>query len=109
MQKRDLYFYLPNSKINLIGYTSTSKKFNCALNFAFKNLAKDQVPVVFEIHFHGQTGLFELTRGYSAFPDEGEVLVQDGLQYQVKSNTELFQSFTNKKYHLVQLQYPARP
>ena len=88
MSSQELNSYQPNSKINLIGYTSTSKSFNCALDFAFMELTEEKVPVVFEINFEGQTGLFEMSAGYSAFPQEEEVLVQDGLQYLITENTE---------------------
>ena len=39
--------------------------------------------VVFKIVFSGDRGLFKLTEGYSAYSEEGEVLVQDGLRYLV--------------------------
>ena len=46
----------------------------------------DKVPVVFKIEFKGSSGIFELTQGYSAFPGEQEVLVQDGFNYSVTAN-----------------------
>lgn len=73
--------------MNLIGYTSTSKNIDCALDFAFENLKEDQLPVVFEIEFKGQFGLFEYTPEYTAFPQEEEVLVQDGLEYRILSKS----------------------
>ena len=72
-----------------MGYTSTSKDFNVAKKFALQDLRDDQIPVIFEIEFKGQTGLFELTPDYTAYPGENEVLVQDGLQYLIMDNTEL--------------------
>ena len=33
--------------------------------------------------FKGSRGLFEMTEEYSAFPEEKEVLMQDGLAYRV--------------------------
>ena len=61
--------------MHLIGYTSTSKDFDVALSFAFNDIQDEQVPVVYEINFKGQAGLFEMTDAYSAFSDENEVLV----------------------------------
>ena len=48
-----------------------------------------QVPVVLEIHFNSSSGLFQLTRGFTAFPGEDEFLVQDGLEYLVVDNREV--------------------
>ena len=67
--------YKPGSKINLPGYTSTSKDIDVAIYFAFKYLKEDQVPVILSIKFKGNSGLFELTKSYSAYPSEGEVLL----------------------------------
>ena len=88
----------PGSKIDLLGYTSTSKKFSTALGFALKDLKEDKVSVVFMIDFKGSQGLFELTTGFSAYPNEQEVLVQDGLTYFVKDNSEEYDPKTGKKF-----------
>lgn len=80
--------YVTGQKVRLPGYTSTSKEKSVAVNFAFKHLKEDQVPVILEITFKGRSGLFELTEGFSAFPNEGEVLLQDGFEYKVLSNNE---------------------
>lgn len=72
--------------IRLLGYTSTSKCFEKALQFAVEGFesqndgASDQVfPVLLEIDFYAQIGIFEMDRGdgfsFSAFPGEEEVLV----------------------------------
>lgn len=82
--------YLPKDTINLLGYTSTSKDINNALEFAFVERREDQIPVLFEICFKGNTGLFELKTGYTAYDDEKEVLIQDGLTYRVISNENEF-------------------
>ena len=50
------------------------------------NLPPEKTPVVFEIEFHGTSGLFELSSEFTAYPDEQEVLVQDGLEYRVVEN-----------------------
>ena len=41
--------------------------------------------MIFEIHFKGSKGLFEMTDEYTFYPGEDEVLIQDGLQYEVIS------------------------
>ena len=80
--------YKVGERIHLPGYTSTSKDVNVAVNFAFKHLKEDQVPVILDITFKGNSGLFELTEGFSAYPDEGEILLQDGLTYKIIANEE---------------------
>ena len=39
--------------------------------------------MVFQIDFKGKKGLFYMSDEYTAYPGEGEVLLQDGLQYRV--------------------------
>ena len=65
------------NKIHLMGYTSTSKSFDLALDFAQigLNTIDERIPVVFEITFKGSIGLFELTSEYTAYPGEDEVLM----------------------------------
>ena len=50
-----------------------------ALHFAVSNASETELPVVFEIIFKGPIGLFDLTDEFTAFPEEQEVLIQDGL------------------------------
>ena len=71
--------YQVGSLVNLRGYTSTSKQFETALNFAQEGCDDLLIPVILEIKFLQTTGYFELTPEYSAYPSEQEVLVQDGL------------------------------
>ena len=71
--------------------------------FAFKDCPKDKMPVILEIVFKGSQGLFELTEGYSAYPDEQEVLVQDGLAYLVIQKLQLTDPETDLKYNLIKL------
>ena len=61
LRQSDLNLYQPGETINLIGYTSTSKQYKTAVKFAYSDLMDEFVPVVFEIEFHGQQGLFELS------------------------------------------------
>ena len=88
MTPKKVECYIPGNKINLIGYTSTSTSMGIALSFAFIDLPDKMLPVVFKIHFKSKTGLFRMTKEYSAFADEDEILVQDGLQYIILNNTE---------------------
>ena len=88
LNKEEADQYEPGSTTDLLGYTSTSKDFYTAVTFSFKRLANNQIPVVFEICFKGSHGLFQLTQGFTAFPEEQEVLVQDGLTYRVTENSE---------------------
>lgn len=46
-----------------------------AMDFASENMRSDMVPVVFMIEFQGKKGLIEMTREYTAFPVEDEVLI----------------------------------
>ena len=48
----------------------------------------EKLPVVLEIEFHGSKGLFEMSADYTSYPGEDEVLIQDGLQYNVISKSE---------------------
>ena len=71
------------------------------MEFASMGLGEFQVPVVFEIIFLSDHGLFELTSGFSAYPDEGEVLIQDGLEYLVVSNEEQVDGASGQSYRLI--------
>ena len=51
MHKDAVDSYNPGETVNLLGYTSTSKRFGTALRFACNDLQDDQIPVVFEIIF----------------------------------------------------------
>ena len=88
LKQKEADGFVPGSRIHLIGYTSTSKHFRCALKFAQKGITDEKIPVVFQIHFKGSTGLFELTDEFTAYPGEDEVLVQDGLEYLVIQNED---------------------
>ena len=67
--------YAKSELIQLVGYTSTSKQLDKALEFALVKCLPDQVPVVFEIYFKGKSGLFELDDRITAYPGEQEVLL----------------------------------
>ena len=84
-----------------MGYTSTSQDSKVAYHFALKEPKPDTVAVVFEIEFNGDKGLFKLCGGYSAYPEETEVLIQDGLQYQVTGHDEKCATDSDLMYHMI--------
>ena len=78
-----------------------------------------KLPVVYEIDFRGNKGLFKLSKGYSAYDEENEVLIQDGLKYLVTGIKEMSAACRSTvssqgaagergsiKYTLISLQYP---
>ena len=48
-----------------------------------------------------------MSKDYTAFPDENEVLVQDGLQYLITENTEQKTETGNSSLQIISLKYPA--
>ena len=110
--------FAPGSRVHLMGYTSTSRRAEVAMMFATgsgidseerNSLVNQTVPVVFRIHFHGPRGLFQLTPGYTAYQGEGEVLVQDGLEYSVvaRESVRSANPAGTLEYYLIDLRYPA--
>ena len=63
--------------------------------------------IIFEIEFVKNYGLFYMTPEYTAYPDEDEVLIQDGLEYQVLNNSEKVDEGTGKRYVLIKLRHPV--
>ena len=73
----------------LRGYTSTSKYRSEAEIFALNDLPNGMCPVLYDIEFTGNEGLFYLSDlNYTAFM-EREVLVQDGLEYRITAIREV--------------------
>lgn len=79
--------------------------------------------MLFEIEFTGDKGLFELSKEYTAYPDENEVLIQDGLKYRVLESepqvylqeddddgdgSEQTRKSGSHSYHFIRLQHPPR-
>ena len=75
MTRPEIEDYTTGKIIHMRGYTSTSEEPSVALYFALNEIEDDQVPVLFEIDFRCQDVLFQLTRGYTAYADENEVLI----------------------------------
>lgn len=110
MSQLEIDTYVVGSRQNLTGYISSSLDRLAAMRFAIEDVQGDQIPVLFEISFDGDKGLFQMSEGYSAYPDECEVLIQDGLQYRVVSNSrEVFLNRNNsQEYQLIRLRYPPK-
>ena len=70
----------------LTGYTSSSENKHVALSFAFHDLSPTEVPVLIKITFRCKRGYFKMTKEYTAYPEEEEVLIQDGLKYRIIGN-----------------------
>ena len=107
MNKNEIDKYVIGTKTYLVGYISTSENPKVAQHFALNEVITDRVPVIFEIDFRGVYGLFKMSEGYSAYPEEAEVLIQDGLEYMVTGNTEEEHESSGQKYRSIKLQYPA--
>lgn len=69
--------------IQLTGFQSTSSSQIVAEEFAFKDLAADRNAVLYEIDFTGDEGLLKMLPDFTSYEEEGEVLLQDGLDYDV--------------------------
>ena len=110
MKKKDYEDYKEkannNEPINLTGYTSTSKDIEVAVRFALNDLTEDKLAVIFVLDFKSQKGLFEMSKGYTAFPGEDEVLVQDGLQYLITKTEQI--SIEGQEVYCLHFQYPAK-
>ena len=107
LTQEEVDVYVPGQTTHLMGYTSTSEEMQVAMDFATQGRDDGRVPLVFEIEFRGSAGLFKLSEGYSAYPNEAEILIQDGLQYFIKGHDEVTDENTGKQYHVVRLLYPA--
>lgn len=83
--------------VNLNGFTSTTLCKNTAIEFAFFGLSEiDNVaktPTLFEITLSGRNQYFYLgNEDYSAYPEEQEMLLQEGIQYKVQKVDEVIVS-----------------
>ena len=94
------------NKIHLQGFTSTTLERDNALDFTvdYENLEIDdpeKQPLLVEIVVSGKQQCFYLNNyELSAYPGEKEVLLQDGLQYQVVSVTKQIEiiNYNKKEY-----------
>ena len=64
--------------------------------------------MVLEIHFQTGQGLFELTSEYTAYPEESEVLIQDGLEYLIHEINEEINESNGKPFKVITLKYPTK-
>lgn len=92
------------SMVPMSGYQSTSTQMQTALAFAFTELEQPFKPVLLEIEFTGSRDLFRPTN--SAYDDEDEIILQDGLKYLVTKNVKVThpsQLFDGRTYQLIGL------
>ena len=79
--------YQIGNSISLQGYTSTSLNRAVAKSFAFweaENESDEKCPLIIKIIIEVDRQLFYLSSDdYSAYPDEEEILLQDGVQYHI--------------------------
>ena len=78
--------------------------FEVAKKFALENVKEGMISVVYEINFKKENGLFALTSEYSAYPNEQEVLVQDGLEYSIMAIED--HENNNNPYTIIRLEHP---
>ena len=69
------------------------------MKFSFDFLSESEVAVIYQINFNTDKCLFDL-EGYSSYPEEHEVLVQDGLNYTI-SDIKMQTNQDDKSYYLV--------
>ena len=83
----DIRQYKEDTVINLAGYASTSKNINESLNFAFWGNDPARKAVLFHIDLHddNMNGFaFQMNeKCYTKFPDEEEILLDDGRPFEV--------------------------
>lgn len=88
----NLYRQMLGQPINLSGYSSTSKKRSMAVYFAMKNKDPNRSSVLFEIDLCEGTlsgYCFQLnTHDFTRYPDEQEILLDDGRPYLVDDIVE---------------------
>ena len=77
----------PGSELSLQGFTSTSLDKDVAMQYAIqsKSLSTDltDYPVLYEIFFTKNQGFIKMEQIDSDYPDEKEILLQDGLTFSV--------------------------
>ena len=68
------------------------------MEFTEKDEEEDdgKIPLLMIISFRGRLQQFHMSKEYTAFPEEEEVLLQDGIQYKVTKNEEREEPFINK-------------
>ena len=76
-------------------------------NRIYESIKSQLLPVLFKIDFRGEKGLFKLTDEYTAFAEENEVLIQDGLEYLVVENKTIKDEISGVDIQLIELKYPA--
>ena len=75
-------------KVNLPGNTSTSRDPCVALGFATDHEQPDHIPVLFVFlikNYQSPRGILMTNEAYTAYPDEGEFLLMEGIDVHVLS------------------------
>ena len=76
------YIQKIGTKVHLPGIISGSYNLNVALEFALSNISPDYLPVVFMFlmqNYKGPRGMMMNSEAYSSFPEEGEMLLMEGV------------------------------
>ena len=91
----------------MTGYVSTSMSIDVAREFALYEIPDDKLPVIYDIRFTGDEGLFNMSDSrFTAF-EEDEVLIQDGFEYKIDKVEKRFDFEILKHVTTVTLLYPA--
>ena len=77
--------------------------------FAYKDLPADRTPILYLIKISGEEGFFDMKPEFTAYASDKEVLIQDGLDYEIKGIKLLDSTEENGKRLLqVELVHPPR-
>ena len=85
----------------MLGYTSTSRNKGEAIKFAIEDVQPDQSPVIFRIRMQNESGKYMFSmdsEAYSMYPEEEEVLIQQGLPFTVMAVEEREDTESQSKY-----------
>ena len=100
--------------VTLTGFASSTQLRKIAIGFAFDDDSieienPDKFPVLFEIDLVGNKQFFDLSE-FSAYSNEKEVLLQEGLQYKILSIEEVTENigyggklYKNKKFTIIRM------
>lgn len=99
--------YKVGSSIHFQGFTSTTRNKDVALKYAADGYQEDKnhthlYLVLAVLKMRGNQQLFSLnTAELSAFPEEKEILLQDGVEYQVTSCQTITETVEIKRRHYI--------
>ena len=96
------------SYVCIPGNTSCSRNPKVALGFALDEVKEDFIPVLFVIacqNYEAPWGIMMNNEAYTAYPEEGEFLLQEGCRVYVlavDSDVKIENSFTGMEYYNAQ-------